>query len=409
MVLAIPLGAAKVLSALSRAGFDAYVVGGCVRDSLLGLPPKDWDIAAASPPETTQSVLRAAGIRTIATGLRHGTVTADLGDEGRCEVTTFRVDGPYADHRRPTRVDFVADLRADLARRDFTMNAMAYRPGEGLVDPFGGQAALRAGEIACVGDPAARFEEDALRILRALRFAATYGFSLAQDTAAALHACAPLLRSIAGERVREELSRLLSGPAAAGMLLAYRDVLAVPLPETAAYSDEAYAAAVRAASSLTDPAAQMALLLRPLGPAAEAVLTRLRFDRKTVDRAAALLRWHDAPLEATLASARRWLARLGRADLERFLDAESSQALAVGDNARALQCQNLRRAAADQSDACTSLRALAVNGSDLLALGVPPGKAVGAALSALLSEVVDGTLENAREALLSRALTWVPK
>ena len=211
-MLTIPAGADFILRRLMENGFDAYVVGGCVRDSLLGLFPHDWDICTSARPEQMQAVF--ADCRVIETGLKHGTLTV-LHDRIPYEVTTFRVDGGYTDHRHPDSVSFVSNVVDDLARRDFTVNAMAWNPQTGLVDAFHGQEDLRAGIIRAVGDPKTRFTEDALRILRALRFASVYGFRIDDATSQAAHDLRHTLTDVAAERIRVELAKLLCGQGAA--------------------------------------------------------------------------------------------------------------------------------------------------------------------------------------------------
>lgn len=443
----LPGGAAALLERLERAGFEACAVGGCVRDSLLGVTPHDWDLCTAARPGQVKDALAGLDCKVLDTGVKHGTVTVLFRGEPY-EVTTYRVDGPYSDARHPDSVALTTCLEDDLARRDFTVNAMAYSPGRGLVDPFGGEEDLRRGIISCVGDPEARFAEDALRILRALRFASTYGFSIAPATAFAIHGKKDLLARIAGERVREELCRLLCGKAVLEVLLAYSDVLCVPIPELAPcvgfdqrsryHCWDVYghlARAVAACQSVADSRAgdsvtRFALLLHDIGKPqcftldesgghfkghagagaalAEAVLDRLRFDGKRRREILELVRFHDTPPEPTPKSVRRWVARLGPEQTARLLETARADALAhaewtVGKRLEALDAAEalLRRALAE--DACFSLRDLAVKGDDLLALGVPEGKQVGRLLRALLDEVLDGETPNEREALLERA------
>lgn len=226
--ITIPDGAREIIDTLTSAGFEAYVVGGCVRDSLLGLEPHDWDICTSALPSDVMSIFSEK--RIIGTGMKHGTVTI-LTDSGGYEVTTFRIDGDYSDHRRPDSVTFTTSLDEDLSRRDFTINAMAYNDAVGLIDPFGGIYSLCNREISCVGSPAHRFEEDALRIMRALRFASTYGFCIEDRTAKAIHLFAPSLNNIAVERIQSELCKLLLGDGALNILLDYSDVIATIIPE----------------------------------------------------------------------------------------------------------------------------------------------------------------------------------
>lgn len=229
-MMTIPQDALTILQRLNDAGEEAYVVGGCVRDALLGVTPKDWDICTSARPEEMQRIF--SGMHVVETGLKHGTLTVVL-HHTPYEVTTFRVDGAYTDHRHPDGVTFVTDVTMDLARRDFTVNAMAYHPVRGLVDAFGGREDLARRLIRCVGRPEARFEEDALRILRALRFASVYDFDIDPETASAIHALYPTMAQVAAERIRVELSKLLCGKGVGRILRDYSDVITFLLPELA--------------------------------------------------------------------------------------------------------------------------------------------------------------------------------
>ena len=224
----LPAGAEFVLSRLHQAGYQAYVVGGCVRDTLLGKVPKDWDVCTNALPHEMKQVF--ADCHVIETGLQHGTLTVMYQQEP-FEVTTFRVDGEYTDHRHPDEVIFVADVREDLSRRDFTVNAMAWSPETGVVDAFCGQEDLERRLIRCVGEPEKRFQEDALRIMRALRFASVYGFAIDPATDAAIHALKDTLTGVAAERIRVELAKLLCGDSAGDILRAYPDVMQVIMPQ----------------------------------------------------------------------------------------------------------------------------------------------------------------------------------
>ena len=219
-----------LIDILDWAGYDSYIVGGCVRDFFLGKPAHDWDICTAAEPRKVLTILDLHKIKSIETGLQHGTVTAHIDGENY-EITTFRIDGEYSDNRRPDSVHFVRDVESDLARRDFTINAMAYNSWEGLIDPFGGYGDLCNGIIRCVGDPDDRFNEDALRILRALRFAATYGFSIDDKTAGAIRRNKHLLKNISAERIRDELCKMLCGKNVFDILVNYTDVISVIIPE----------------------------------------------------------------------------------------------------------------------------------------------------------------------------------
>lgn len=435
----IPDGAARIIDALAKAGFDAYVVGGCVRDSLLGLEPHDWDICtSALPPEILSCF---SDRRVIETGIKHGTVTVVM-DDGQYEVTTFRVDGAYSDHRHPDSVAFTADVKDDLARRDFTINAMAYNHFTGLVDPFGGQQALRDGVISCVGNPAERFGEDALRIMRALRFASTLGFYIEEATAGAIHGCASTLQGIAAERIYSELCKLLGGKNVLDVLLGYGDVMAAVIPELGPcigfqqnnpyheYTVYDHIAHAVANYKGNDPIVRLALLLHDIGKPlcyskdekgghfhghgvashslAADVAERLRLDTYTKESLLPLVLYHDSVIEPTPRTVRRWLNKLGAEQFERLLSIRMADILAHTkgtQESRIERCLALRTTMEEvlASEQCFSLKKLNINGHDVMALGVSEGKQVGDILQALLEEVMDGVLENEHEALVSRA------
>lgn len=433
-----PAGALELMERLERGGFEAWAVGGCVRDTLLGRAPHDWDICTSATPE--QMRLCFAGLHLIDTGLRHGTLTARV-DHVSYEVTTYRVDGVYKDGRRPEQVRFVDSVTQDLARRDFTINAMAWHPLRGLADPWGGRADLAARRIRCVGRPADRFEEDALRILRALRFAATLGFELEEQTALAVHEKKASLRRVAPERLREEFFRLLCGPSSAAVLDDYLDVFCVFVPELGpmkgflqhnSYHDRdvwGHTLAALEAAPADEPEVRLAALLHDVGKPerftqdadgvghfyghaarsaeiAHVLLRRLHCDSETLRTVTELVLRHDLPLSADPRLLRRRLAQLGQRQLERLLALQRADVCG-----QAPACRAQRLAALEQAGAalravaaqrpCLGLRQLAVGGRDLLALGIPQGPRVGALLRGLLEQVLDGALPNEREALLA--------
>ncbi|MBQ5389633.1 MAG: HD domain-containing protein [Clostridia bacterium] len=436
--ITIPSGAAIILDTLCDHGFEAYVVGGCVRDSLLGLEPNDWDICTSATPEEVIEIF--SGYRIIETGLKHGTVTLMYGDEPY-EVTTFRTDGTYTDGRRPDSVDFVKDICEDLARRDFTMNAMAYNPSTGLVDPFGGQEDIAARCIRCVGCPDDRFREDGLRVMRALRFASVYGFSLSPSTAEAVHHNVRLLKRIAGERINTELCKLLLGDDCLRVLMDYSDVISSFTGLAACVGFEqnnrfhqytVYDHIAHAVANYTgaDIVTKLALLWHDSGKPfhytedekgghfyghnrtgtfiAATVMTSLRFDNDTKGDVTELVFAHDEPIEPTTKCIRRWLNRIGAKQLYRLLDLQVADALAHSEGTQEKKLGKCARARAvlDEvlaSEQCFSLKHLAINGRDILALGVPEGKQIGAILQMLLGEVIDDCIENERDALLERA------
>ena len=437
--MVLPEKITYILNALTSAGYPAYVVGGCVRDALAGRAPHDWDVCTAARPEQVHAVFTGASVRD--TGLRHGTVTLVL-DREPFEITTFRVDGSYSDSRHPDSVTFTDDVEADLARRDFTVNAMAYHPAAGLVDPFGGQADLRAGLLRCVGDPAERFTEDGLRILRALRFAARFGYAIEPDTAAAVHDLAPRLRSIAAERIKAELDGILLGARVAPILRDYPDVLAVVLPEIEPsvgfaqknphHRYDVWEHTLRAVEAAPpDPILRWTMLFHDLGkPAtfapdeqgvghfygharvsaeyADGIMERLRFSNEERDAVYELVRRHDGVLVPDKKSVRRLLGKLGREQFDRLLEVHRADNLAQTPELAASRAAELMsiRALADEiarDDECVDLRRLAVNGRDLTSLGYAPGPALGAELRRLLDRVLDDPSLNEKETLLRMA------
>ena len=362
--------AARALARLHEAGFEAWLVGGCVRDMLLGCAPKDYDLATSARPEETKAVFQ--GETVLETGIRHGTVTVLL--EGMpLEITTYRVDGAYSDARHPDGVTFADNLRADAARRDFTINAMAYAPGQGLRDYFGGQADLRAGCLRAVGDPGTRFQEDALRILRGLRFAAV----LAHRNA---HHCYDVWThtAVAVDHVPPRL------PLRLAMLL--HDM---GKPDTFSLGEDGQG------HFYGHPRRSVEL--------AEGILTRLRFPRRTREQVLCLVRYHDAVIEESPQRVRRWLNKLGP---ERFFDLLEIQRGDASAQAPAYctRLDHLRRLEKIAGEVlaeapCLTVRELAVGGRELLALGYQ-GPAIGMALRRLLDCVLEGTLPNEKTALL---------
>ena len=436
MRIELPEDVLRILRRLNEAGHRAYAVGGCVRDSLLGIAPHDWDICTSALPEEMRAVFEGEHVLDI--GLKHGTLTVMR--SGRpYEVTTFRIDGAYTDHRHPDGVTFVADVREDLARRDFTVNAMAYHPEEGLIDAFHGMEDLRAGVIRCVGDPMLRFGEDALRILRALRFAATYGFGIDPATLEAALALRGSLGLVAAERKRVELCKLLCGRAAGEIMRTGAPVIGETVPELqAAFGFEQHNPhhlydvwehtlhAVDAAPA--EEVLRLAVLLHDTGKPdtftldasgtghfyghakrsaelAEAALRRLKFDRATETAVTELVRLHD--LELSPALMRRRLMQHGEETVRRLIEVQRADAIGTGTcapaeaDARAASLREALQAVLDRQ-ACFQLRDLAVNGRDLAALGLG-GPAIGQTLQALLEAVVDERLPNRREVLLEAA------
>lgn len=404
-ITGIPAEVARVMQLLNAAGKETAAVGGCVRDRLLKKQPKDWDLATAARPEETQALLQQAGYRVIPTGIRYGTVTA-LMPGGPVEITTFRLDGAYSDARRPDAVVFTGDLRRDLARRDFTINAMACNMQGELLDCFGGQRDLRAGLIRCVGEPDRRFAEDALRMMRALRFAAGLDFTLEAQTARSLRQNCHRLAMVAPQRLRAELDGLLCGKGAGRVLEQDAQVLCVLLPELKedAPGGRAYWQALPWLNNLPpQPVLRLAALLHGVQDVSGA-LARLGYDNAAKARVALLASLWGTPPPQRDAEVRRLL---GRMPPEAFFQ------LALLKQAEAFSQQEKEaaawRGAADlarrvlQEGQCFRLKDLAVKGEDLLAAGVPAGPAVGRVLHALLKRVIEGELPNEKHALLQQA------
>ena len=380
-----------VLGALERAGHESWAGGGCVRDALLGREPHDWDVCTAATPGEMRGAL--TGFRLLDTGEKHGTLTAMVRGEP-VEITTFRADGAYTDHRRPDGVSFVTSLREDLARRDFTVNAMACHPERGIADYFGGQEDLRAGLIRCVGEADERFNEDGLRILRALRFAARFRFAIETQTAAALRKNRALLRFIARERVLSELRGMLLAPGAAEMLAAYPEVIAAAVPQLQT-EGAMWERALRAVSRAPEDFA-VRLVLMVNEENAQAVVDGLKTDNAVRGDVIALARRREGPLPEDAPGARRLLFELGDARGEKLCALWRAQRRAGADEAAAQVSAALAR------DDCRSLAQLKIGGRELAALGLR-GPEIGETLRKLLFAVMDGRLENETAALTAAA------
>ncbi len=404
----LPHGACEVLDKLTAAGYEAFLVGGCVRDMLRGVLPNDYDITTSATPPEIQTVF--SGYRLIETGIRHGTVTVLVEGEPY-EVTTYRVDGDYKDNRHPSEVRFTANLREDAARRDFTVNAMAYHPAHGLRDYFGGEADLSARLIRAVGDPLVRFQEDALRILRAMRFSATLCFEIERETATAARKQTPLLANVSAERVREELVKLLLGPYAPAVLLSFYDVIGSVLPHWQASLGASVSGLKKIAKTIEktpadDPVARLAVFFSSIAdPAAVQVqLDALRFDHRTRDRVVKLIAHRADPCTADPKIARRFLAGLGRQDALLLLAIRRAAACAAGEStAEVEEARDAVERLLAEEGACTSVSDLAIRGADLLSLGFSPGKEMGLALTALLAAVINGDVKNEKNTLLAYA------
>lgn len=445
-VIRIPPTVEMLLHRLSAAGFAAYAVGGCVRDSLLGLQPQDWDICTSARPEQTAECFAAE--RTILTGAKYGTVTV-LAANTPFEITTFRAESTYTDRRHPDAVSFLTELRGDLSRRDFTVNAMAAAADGAVIDLFGGQEDLQNRLIRCVGAPRERFSEDVLRILRGLRFASRLDFAVERETAAAIHECREMLSGAAPERLHKELSGLLCGRGVFRVLCEYPDVLCALIPELRrtvgfrqyhynhAYDVYTHTAAVTAAVE-PEERLRLAALLHDIakpnefffdknlvghfyghavaGAAeAERILRRLRYDGGTVSAVAALVRAHDLDLSAmTERQMRRLLAKHGEEQTRALLRLRRADRLGKGTEPPSAPEEEAVRAEAllsrlVEGQACVRLPQMAISGRDLLALGVPQGPRIGALLETILQAVLEEKLPNEREALVEYAQELIDK
>lgn len=437
MTLQLPEPVSRILLQLTNTGFEAFAVGGCVRDALLGRQPGDWDITTSARPEQVKALFR----RTIDTGIQHGTVTVMQGKEG-FEVTTYRVDGEYLDGRHPKQVSFTPSLSEDLKRRDFTINAMAYHPDAGLIDLFGGARDLKAGVIRAVGVPEERFQEDALRILRAIRFSAQLGFSIEPETLRAVTAFAGRLQLISKERIRAELDKLLKSKHPDQFrLLCETGITAILFPRfdqmMAMPQHNPYHCCTVGEHTLrmlactpAEPLLRWAALLHDTGKTvtrstdekgidhfyghgkasaefARAFLRDLRFDNATVDAVTTLVRYHDYSFDMTKANLRRAICRVGEELFPSLLQLVQADTLAKSALAQERQLPKLRQLEKmyreiREARECTSPRSLAITGRDLIAAGMEPGPRMGQALQQLLEMVLEHPEWNTRETLLER-------
>lgn len=392
---AFPSNPLEVVRTLQEAGYAAYLVGGCIRDTLLGKRQKDFDVATDAHPPQVQRCFR----KVLPTGIEHGTVTVLLGGEP-IEVTTFRTEAEYVDGRRPTRVEFHSEIEADLSRRDFTINAMAFDPiGRRFVDPFDGEGDLRRRILRCVGRAYDRFAEDGLRALRAVRFASVLEFTLDPDTEAAIPRTLDVFSKVAVERVNQELVKLLTAraPGHGADLLHRTGLLARILPELPTV-EPARAKALDRAESLLE--VRLAVLLTGV-PSPREALVRLKFPTRTCDQVAALLAHPLPPADATDAALRRWMSALGRDAVPPAL------ALARAWGGDELEPHAARVAALARTASPLAIRELALQGRELMAvLGVGPSPKVGEAGRFLLAQVLENPALNTPEHLSQLLRKW---
>ncbi|MGN0396743.1 MAG: CCA tRNA nucleotidyltransferase [Candidatus Fimimorpha sp.] len=440
MNICIPEKAAYIIEKLEQEGHEAYVVGGCVRDALLRREPEDWDITTSASPFQVKKIFR----RTIDTGIQHGTVTVMLEKEG-FEVTTYRIDGIYEDGRHPASVEFTSKLEEDLKRRDFTINAMAYNPRTGLVDLFGGQKDLEQGEIRCVGNANERFTEDALRILRAVRFAAQLGFEIEDDTKLAITKLAPNLSKVSQERIQVELTKLLMSKHPEQIRTAYElGVTAVVLPELDAVMNlpqnnpyHCYTVGNHTIAMLEQiyptKTLRWAALLHDFGKLethkidengedhfyghaessanyAKIVLRRLKFDNDTIDQVSRLVMYHAYHLRTEKKIIRRCMNQIGVDLFEDLLEVMRADTMAKSSYQRQerlddiIAIRNLYKEIIKDKE-CITLKQLAVNGQDLIRAGIRPGKQMGELLHAMLDYVLEYPEQNQKDILLEKFVT----
>lgn len=438
--ITVPDKAAHIVKTIQAAGFEAYVVGGCVRDSLLGREPQDWDITTSATPEQVKALFP----RTVDTGLQHGTVTV-LQDKEGFEVTTYRIDGKYEDNRHPSEVTFTPNLEEDLLRRDFTINAMAYNDEAGLVDYFGGREDMRIGVIRCVGKPEERFEEDALRILRAIRFAAQLGYHIDAYTVTAIRKLASNLNNISAERIQAELVKIMMSPHPDYLRGAYAmGITKVILPEldrameTQQYHPHhIYNVGEHILRSLKgvppDKVLRLTMLLHDMGKPdtltvdedgithfhgharvsaemAGKILRRLKFDNDTINMVCRLVMYHDYgnDVEPDERTVRHAVNKIGEDAFPLLFHIKYADISAQSDYMRQQKLERLEKwkqlyAEMREKQECVTLKNLAVTGHDLIAAGMKPGKELGDVLQKLLALVLDDPSCNTKEKLLAEA------
>lgn len=431
----IPEPAREILNKLHEAGYEAYVVGGCVRDSILGRKPGDWDITTSARPDQIKKIFG----RTIDTGIQHGTVTVMIEKEG-FEVTTYRIDGEYADGRHPNEVTFTASLPEDLKRRDFTINAMAYSDEDGLIDEFDGLADIEKKVIRCVGDPKERFTEDALRMMRAVRFAAQLGYDIEDKTKEAIKELAKTLDRISAERIQVELVKLLTSDNPGRVRELYETgITAVFMPEL----DKCFCTPqnnphhvynvgehiVRSVEAVkNDKVLRLTMLLHDIekpscrttdeegidhfyhhseksAGTAYTILRRLKFDRDTMDKVKKLIEYHDYRFPAEKKNVRRAVNKIGDELFPYLIEIKKADTLAqsnfrLKENLDWIEKINELYLDIKKDGECFSLKDLAVKGKDLIDKGITPGKELGDILANMLSDVLDDPSHNTRDYLL---------
>ncbi|MBR2916915.1 MAG: CCA tRNA nucleotidyltransferase [Clostridia bacterium] len=438
MEIKMPDEVKTAISSLEERGFEAYIVGGCVRDCIMGKAPSDWDITTSATPEEITDVFK--DYKTILTGAKHGTVTAVI-NHFHIEITTFRTEGSYSDSRHPDYVLFTKSLKEDLSRRDFTMNALAYNEKTGLIDYFGGERDIENMIIRAIGDPDTRFSEDALRIMRAIRFASVLSFTIEEKTRLSIHKNALLLDNIAKERIAVEFNKLLLGDYVEKILHEYKDIIAVFIPEiiptfdfdqrnfhhhldvwrhiVLGVSSSPKLIYVRLAMLFHDIEKPSCLKFDSRGighfsghpqkgqDTAEEVLKRLKYDNTTIKIVSFLVRYHDAPLPADKTEIKKWLMKYQKTLVQLLFEVKISDNLAKNRNfpARLVEAKEgraiLRKIITNNE--CYSLSQLDIKGDDLIKAGFPKSPELGDTLDKLLLSVIEEKCQNKKEELLKLA------
>lgn len=442
----LPTEVEEILKLLEKTGHEAYIVGGCVRDKILGRVPHDYDICTSAKPDEVINVFRYFNFKVIETGLKHGTVTVMINNEPY-EITTYRIDGKYSDNRRPDSVEFTTSLEEDLSRRDFTINAMAYSPKDGLIDPFHGIYDIQKKVIRCVGNPASRFQEDALRILRAMRFSIRLGFKISRSTFEAMNENKQLISNVSYERVNAELMKMLeSGKPILEHFNGCRDIIAEFIPEFIPCFDfsqnnqyhvyDVYNHILHAVDNYkgNDMKVKLALLLHDIGKPecysedhngghfighgikssdkANEILKRLRFDNETIKSVTDLVLYHDSTIEPTPKTIKRWLNKVGETQLRRLFEIRKADMLAHSDVNKQERIDKQKELSElldviMSEEQCFSIKNLMVSGKDLLNIGYKEGKQLGEALQGLLDCVISNEVENDKDKLLELAKGWI--
>ena len=434
MKINVPDSVGLIIRKLEEAGFEAYAVGGCVRDSVMGRQPNDWDICTDAVPEKVEEVF--SGMHIIETGLKHGTVTLMIDHVGY-EITTYRTEGTYSDRRKPDYVTFVTSLRDDVKRRDFTVNAMAYNDTDGLRDYFGGIDDLNARIIRCVGNAEERFNEDALRILRAMRFAAVFDFDIEPETASAMHKLKELLSYVSAERIATELLKLLCGSGAAHILREFSDIIAEIIPEIRPsigfdqhskwHTYDVWEHTLHSIdASEPDTVIRLTMLLHDLGKPecfsctdgeghfydhaksgeriAKTVLKRLKLSNEMISTVTTLVRYHDAYGQIGKKGMKRLVGKIGAENARRILKITYADMCGQAPDKRMLRIETIDNAARmldeiELNNECVTVASLSVNGNDLMAVGLR-GREIGQALNAALDAVIEGEVKNNKEDLI---------